>query len=645
MTDSFPSTLIAYQSPEIEGLTPGQMIDGRYRLDEPVGEGSFGAVWRATHVLMKKRVAIKFLHAALERHDDALDRFRREAQAAANIANSHVCSSTDFGQTDSGDLFLVMEYLDGVTLGDLLEDVGRLEPHRVIELGAQLADGLHAAHALGVTHLDLKPDNIMLLQVEGRDLVKIMDFGIARVPREVEEITEQDGVKHTLTRRIHGTPGYMAPEQIVDAPLGPPADLYALGVVLYELLSGQLPFDSEDIVALLGMHLREPVPPLSRVVPNVDIPDGLTAVIMRLLEKRPELRFESAAHVRDALRAMSAASSQPRTVAQPSVASQNPIRHVTRGLEAIGAPPWAFAAVVAALVTAVLMAAVIITAAVVAKTTVAHDDDDEDTPAAHANTPASPQSDSPTNAPDDTPNPNDPLDIARDKVQRRPAVLAATEQLATGDIAKAIAALEALVQDEPDNAHLHYLLAIAHSRDKKHAASLAAYIAASRIDVRYANENNILDEIPGALRNAKISELEPLSTYLKEQPNDAWIDLVVKTSIADTNARARRNARDVLQAADLWSTRPKWEHNAFTLWGVEECSVVARLAKSLGDDGDANALPVLRSWSRKPTKGCGFLKRKDCYECARSTLSSAQRKIKQRAQTPITDSDDDAPED
>lgn len=637
MTNPFPKTLIAYSSPGALPLAAGMMVDGRYRLDEPLGEGSFGVVWRATHVLMKKRVAIKFLHTDLERHSESLARFRREAQAAANISHPNVCIATDFGETEQGALYLVMEYLDGQTLDELLYAQGRLPAARVIELGAQIADGLHAAHVRGILHLDLKPENLMVSSLDGAETIKILDFGIAKVPREIEETTEADGVKQTQTRRVHGTPGYMAPEQIVDGELGPGADLYALGAVLYEMLAGRLPFDDEDLVALMTKHLRDPAPPLRAAAPDAQIPEGLAALVMRLLEKKPAQRFESALHVRDALRAMSTTPPRRSTTSWSPSASQpaSPPRPLTsRTLEAIGAPPWLLPAIIAAGVTAVLMLAVVIFAIFATRDEVAP-------PAADMSAVA--EAEAPP-AEDKKPIDTSTLEGARDALGQRPEVRAAMEALGTGDPADALARLDKLAAAEPTNPHLHYLTGLAAMRAKKSERALVAYVAAARHDARYADDKALLADLPLTLRAGKGDGLDALIKLLTEQPPASWPPLLATIAASDTNSRARRAAQDALDGAALWASQPKWVKDAHALWGAEECPAQTRLIKSLGEAGEAGATPVLRYWSKKPVKGCGFLRRKDCHECIRAPLRAALRKIKNSQADDPADAPTETPE-
>jgi eukaryotic-like serine/threonine-protein kinase len=634
MTSSFPKTLIAYSSPGMPALAAGMMIDGRDRLDAPLGEGSFGVVWRGTHVLMKKRVAIKFLHTDLERHSESLTRFRREAQAAANISHPNVCTATDFGETEAGALYLVMELLEGHTLDEVLHAEGRMPAARVIELGAQIADGLHAAHQRDILHLDLKPENLMLTALDGAEQVKILDFGIAKVPREIEETTEEDGVTQTLTRRVHGTPGYMAPEQIVDGELSPATDLYALGNVLYELLSGQLPFDDDDLVALMTKHMRDPVPALRGVAPDAQLPEGLVALVMRLLEKRPERRFESALHVRDALRAMSP--NQPRrgtaSYSPSPTVSAEPL--TTKALAALGAPSWLLPAAVAAIFTALLMLIVVITA-VVASRGGADEEAEEPVVAvqqadAAPDLPAAPTIDTST------------LEGARDALRARAEVRAAMEALATGDPDDALGKLDALVAAEPEDAHLRYLRGLASMRAKKRDQALIAYTNAARLDARYAEDETLLKDMPLALRAGKGDGQQLLIALMKSKPPATFGALLVKVATEESNGRARRTAQDVLEGAALWAAQPQWVKDAYALWSADACPAQTRYIKSLGESGESGGLPVLRYWSRKPTKGCGFLRRKDCHECIRGPLRSAIRKLKKSQEDDPADAPSEA---
>lgn len=268
----------------------GTVIADRYRVDERLGVGGMGAVYRAEHVLMKKPVAVKVLHREMTVLGEVVKRFEREAVAAGRIEHPNVTVATDFGKLPDGSFYLVLEYVPGRSLTRAMKEDGAMPEERALLIARQVAAGLGAAHAAGIVHRDLKPDNIMLIERGGtKDFVKVLDFGIAKVA------TTDDGTGSSqLTRvgAVFGTPQYMAPEQAAGKPVDHRADLYALGLVLYEMLAGKPAFASTEIVALLTKQLIEPPPPLpSSVGPEA------SSITMRLLEKEPDARFQSSAEV------------------------------------------------------------------------------------------------------------------------------------------------------------------------------------------------------------------------------------------------------------------------------------------------------------------------------------------------------------
>jgi serine/threonine-protein kinase len=287
----------------------GQTLIGKYRIEERLDEGGMGTVYRATHVLMEKTVAIKVLHPSLAADDKIVARFTREAKAASRISHPHALTVTDFGESENGIVFLVMEYLRGRTLKDVVRQEGPMPLPRVVEIIRQVCGALEAAHSEGVVHRDLKSDNIMLEETSGGDWTKVLDFGIAK-------IQEPDGAIDpglTAPNLIIGTPQYMSPEQCSQASeIDARSDIYSLGVILYELLSGHVPFTGDSPTAIMMKHLQEQPP--SVLAERSDIPAAVGGIIARTLSKRPEDRFQSAGELSDAF-ALAATSDSLETVA------------------------------------------------------------------------------------------------------------------------------------------------------------------------------------------------------------------------------------------------------------------------------------------------------------------------------------------
>jgi eukaryotic-like serine/threonine-protein kinase len=271
---------------EVDPLV-GTVIADRYRVDAQLGVGGMGAVYRAEHVLMRKPVAVKVLHREMTVMDEVVKRFEREAIAAGRIDHPNVTVATDFGKLEDGSFYLVLEYVPGRSLTQAMAE-GPMPVERALFIARQVAAGLAAAHAAGIVHRDLKPDNIMLIERGGtKDFVKVLDFGIAKISAEAS-----GGAQLTRIGSVFGTPAYMAPEQAAGQPVDHRADLYSLGLVLYEMLAGHAAFEAEELVALLTKQLTEPPPPL----PDTVDPE-VAALVMQLLEKDPNARPQSAAEL------------------------------------------------------------------------------------------------------------------------------------------------------------------------------------------------------------------------------------------------------------------------------------------------------------------------------------------------------------
>jgi len=275
----------------------GSIVAGTYLLAEPLGTGGMGTVFRAEDLLLSRPVAIKFLHHLLARDPRVAARFQVEALAAARLDHVNAVAVLDHGETDDGIPFLVMEYVRGRTLRQLMVD-GGLESDRVIEIVRQVLAALGAAHAAGVVHADVKTENVLIEMPA--ELVKLVDFGLARVGlaafEQIGDAREEPF--------IAGTPDYMAPEVILGGQPSPASDLYAVGIMLHELLTGATPFGGGRAVDIFTRHVHDELVPASVRFPDLDIPRSLDAVMARALAKDPVHRFYNAEAFADALTAV-----------------------------------------------------------------------------------------------------------------------------------------------------------------------------------------------------------------------------------------------------------------------------------------------------------------------------------------------------
>jgi eukaryotic-like serine/threonine-protein kinase len=281
---------------EADLWSPGSVIRGKYRLIGKIGQGGMGAVFKASHVLFDESRALKVMNRELMSDEMLVKRFKQEAVMARKLDHPNAVSVDDIDEAEDGRPFMVMEYIEGQGLKELIHEAGPLPARRAAAIARQVASGLGAAHAIGMVHRDIKPANIVLIQTAQGEQAKVLDFGIAKLKEARADATS--GLTLTGTGMVIGTPQYMSPEQALGrrgSELDGRSDLYSLGIVLYQMLSGELPYKADTTMGLLLAHINQAPKPILEVRPDLHIPPALARVVMQCLEKQPDERPRDAA--------------------------------------------------------------------------------------------------------------------------------------------------------------------------------------------------------------------------------------------------------------------------------------------------------------------------------------------------------------
>jgi serine/threonine-protein kinase len=333
-------------SPPADDPLIGRVLSERYRIVRKIGEGGMGCVYQAEHALIEKKVALKVLFADLTRRADLVARFLQEAKSASRINHENVIDISDFGQSPEGLVYIAMEYLEGCDLGRTLKTDKVIPWQRARPILMQIAKGLRAAHQQGIIHRDMKPENVYLVQREGRtDFVKVLDFGIAKVVTP-----DEDSPRLTQTGVIFGTPEYMSPEQAQGHAVDPRVDVYAVGCIMYHMLTGSVPFMADSFMGILTKHLLEPVVPPRKRRPDLDIPADVEAVCLRALEKDRDKRWADMDVFYRALggagglpfEASGATALAPASLRYPELADSNPTARESKTAVAASGPRGTF---------------------------------------------------------------------------------------------------------------------------------------------------------------------------------------------------------------------------------------------------------------------------------------------------------------
>jgi tRNA A-37 threonylcarbamoyl transferase component Bud32 len=537
-----------------------------------------GAVYRVEHLMMKKEMALKLLHPELGRLDEVARRFEREAEAAARLDHPHIITVTDFGRTADGLLFLVMELLNGSSLTEVIRPDGDegvpLAPPRALAILRQILRALETAHGSGIVHRDLKPDNIMLVERDGNpDFVKLLDFGIAKM-------TSGSGPKETLTQAgvVFGTPEYLSPEQAMGEEADGRADLYAAGVILYEMLTGRRPYESDSKVEVVSMHLTRPIPPLRRSPTGVLVPVWLDAVVERAMAKKRDERYPSAAAFLEAIDERAARRPPSLKMARASVARR--WLGLVERAERAGVPwPRTFLAVGAALLVG--LAALLV--------------------------------------------------ILRRPSEPAPPRVSALEQAETllgrGQLEAARAALQQVLAANPQLARGHYLLGNLDFAQNQREPALAAYRRAIQLDGRFKSDA-VLRANVSALLDRRGEGPEALALLADDIGKPALPELVACAKLCK-DERIRHRAAEA--AAHLGGPKlvdePAVDENQASvdkLRGGRSCRERRVAAQALIATGERRYLDSLRA--ARERRG-GFLGLEEINACMRRELDAGIRKL------------------
>jgi len=317
----------------------GQTLDGRYHVIKKIGEGGMGVVFSARHAVIERPLAIKVLKREVMRDTATIQRFIQEAKAASRIGHPNIVDVTDFGTTPDGMTYSVMEFVVGETLGATIRASAPFPIQRAIRVAAQIARALGAAHDKGIVHRDLKPENVFLVDRDQRpDFVKIVDFGIAKiVPIDGKA---QEGPRLTRAGSVFGTPEYMAPEQAAGrSDTDGRVDIYALGVILYEMLCGRVPHKGDTMVRTLAMQMLDAVEPPSKVAPQAGIPPELEAVVLKALAKKREQRYQKMSELLAALEHVQATVMPPPVAQSVTGSPVYSLQPLPPGADSVPPPP------------------------------------------------------------------------------------------------------------------------------------------------------------------------------------------------------------------------------------------------------------------------------------------------------------------
>ncbi len=601
----------------------GQVIAGRYLIQRLLGEGGMGAVYLAEHTQMNKLVALKLLHQELSEDAEVAARFEREAMAAAHIVHPNVAGATDFGKTDDGVLFLVLEYVEGTSLRDvLLEKDAPLSVARSLRITRQVARAIECAHEAGIVHRDLKPENVMLVKkADEPDFVKVLDFGIAKVlegaaQQAAEAIAKRNGgAPQQLTRigTILGTPEYMAPEQALGEAITPATDLYGLGVMFYEMLTGKHPFETPDRMAMISYHVVAPVPTMRERAPNRDIPAQVEAIARCLLEKDSKKRYPTSRALIEAIDVAATAhaidvGASPSAIPSQPVPSGGQLPNAPRFLH-IDSPLRRFVEKVLRLPRPALVGMAAAAPLGFVLVMVVSGLRSRGGSGAGAVT--------------------DELESGTQSVHT-----VASPELVSAAAALGPEALEDLSNSFPRDASLLSTLAVAYAAAGKSADALRAVRAVLAASPGAMLRDDVLQVVVVAAAagqgGADNDAFALLEGPLGEKGVDVLIELSAKTSVSG-GRELRARASKALAKVDVREHASPAALIALDMKAASLCSGKRDLLARARESGDARVLTQLKLL--KQTTGCGGWTRRDCWACLRkdSILDESIAAVETRA--------------
>ncbi|MFO0575415.1 MAG: serine/threonine-protein kinase [Polyangia bacterium] len=616
----------AQQTPkESAPLPAGTIIAKRYQVESLLGAGAMGSVYRVEHLGIKKRMALKMLRPELMAMPAVLARFQREAVAAAHLDHPHVAAAVDYGQADDGRWYLVLEYIEGRELRQEIDRVnGPFPPARALFITRQVVSALVRSHSVGIVHRDLKPENIMLVQRDGNDdFVKVLDFGLAHasspLAKQKDASAAPDPSNYQLTQlgEVIGTPAYMAPEQAFGGVADIRSDLYAVGVMLYELLTGLRPFKGNASLVLIYQALTEKVPPLAVRARGVSVPEELEALVLKLLAKEPEARVQTPTEL---LAALDEIVEKHRLKWQPGTepgAAQAAPEIKAAGPSMPSALGWISTAV-GSRFGKMMTAARPRAARVAERVRLLLPEPMRKVPLpVILGVPALVlglvlvrwlMSDS---EPARTAAPVLPLPAAG-----APVPAGAPQAMVDAATAQGVDALLALERQYPADARIKHALVRAYGAQSRYPEAMQAIAQAAPVDPMILQDEEVMKVLTAAIQGPA-EAAQAAATLLESGLGEAGIDLLFDFTSKQSKIRGKSRLQQSLGKPEVLARASVPTRVALELRAAKSCEAKRALLPRVQQEGDQRALGLLKALAQ--TQGCGFMGDEDCWGCLRKT--------------------------